>query len=796
MIFSEQWIREWVNPVADTQQLTDLLTMAGLEVNRVSPVANIFSNIVVGLVETVARHPDADKLSICQVTDGQATYQVVCGAPNVRAGMKAPFARIGAEIRSNASNEVLTIKKAKLRGVESSGMLCSSAELGLAESSDGLLDLPADAEPGIDINIFLSLDDKSIELDLTPNRGDCLGIMGLAREIGVLTRTDVQDVTAQPVVAAIKDTFDVKISAQDECPRYLGRVIRGINLGAETPLWMREKLRRCGVRCIDPVVDVTNFVLIELGQPMHAFDLSKLEGYIDVRLATASEKITLLDGKEVVLTPDTLVIADAKKAVAIAGIMGGMATAVSDQTTDVFLECAFFAPLSIAGRARSFGMHTDASHRYERGVDYELQQRAMERSTGLLLQIAGGRAGPVTEAIGTLPERRQVTLRFAAVQRLLGISIPEAEIKDILKRLGLILLEQDENQLLFVVPSFRFDIEIEADLIEELARVYGYNKLPKGSGLARQVLRSRPESVSPLSRIKRHLVSQGYQEVITYSFIEPALAEKIAEPEAATIVLPNPISTDMSVMRGSLIPGLLATLKHNQNRQQARLRIFESGLVFLKKGDETCQPARIAGLISGTRNPNNWTNNKELFDYYDIKGDVENLLLTNGIFEQCSFVHGKHRAMHNSQCANVFRDGKAIGSLGVLHPTLQRELDIASRVCLFELDLGAIQTRKLPRASELSRYPEVTRDLALVVENSVAATEILALVRATAGEYLTDLRIFDVYQGDAVGKNKKSIALGLTWQHPSRTLGDDDVNSIITSCVNALEQQFNAKLRN
>jgi phenylalanyl-tRNA synthetase beta chain len=597
------------------------------------------------------------------------------------------------------------------------------------------------------------------------------------------------------VVSTLSDEFPVNITAKDECPRYLGRVIRNINSSAESPLWMQEKLRRSGLRSIDPVVDVTNFVLMELGQPMHAFDLSKLEGNIEVRLADKNEKLILLDGKEVNLTADTLVIADKNKAVAMAGIMGGLDTAVTDRTQDVFLECAFFAPLAIAGKARGYGMHTDASHRYERGVDYELQQRAMERGTQLLLDIAGGEPGPITEAIGNLPTALTVKLNYRSISRLLGMQIEPQEVKDILTRLGFKAIAEDADSLTVEVPSFRFDVSLEADLIEELARIVGYNNLPKTAGMASQQLKSRPEAETSIGRIREHLVTLGYQEVVTYSFIDPAMAGIVC-PGDDLIPLQNPISADMSVMRSSILPGLLSTLKYNENRQQERMRLFESGLVFTRRDGEIKQKAKIAGLISGLRSPINWNNNKEISDFYDVKGHVESLLSLTRDNSAYSFSAASHGCFHSGQCAAVEQNGQLIGHIGSLHPAIQRNLGINSDTCLFELDLDAIRTRDLPVARALSKFPEVSRDLAIVIDDEVSAAAVIGNVRDNAGEYLTNLRIFDVYQGDAVQKGKKSIALGLTWQHPSRTLSDDDISSIISNCVNELEDKFNANLRN
>ena len=796
MIFSENWLKQWVDPKMDTQELMHQLTMAGLEVDGSTAVARQFSGILVAEVQAVEQHPDADKLSVCQVFDGEKSYQVVCGAPNVRKGLKVPFALVGAEIVDDKDAKPFKIKLAKLRGIESQGMLCSAEELGLEENSTGILELPGDATIGQDIREYFQLDDISIELDLTPNRGDCLGMLGLAREVAVLCRQDISQPESSQLESTAADEFPITITAKDGCPRYLGRVIKGINLNSESPLWMQEKLRRCGLRSIDPIVDVTNYVLMELGQPMHAFDYSKLEGHIDVRMATENEKITLLDGREISLTPDILLITDEKKAVAIAGIMGGLATSVTKGTMDVFLECAFFPPLAIAGKARRFGMHTDASHRYERGVDYQLQHRAMQRATELLLAIVGGEAGPVTEAIGNLPAPLQVELNLGTVSRVLGIEIAHSEVMDILIRLGFLIVSESEVSILVEVPSFRFDVSIEADLIEEIARIYGYNNIPKTGGFGSQTLAARPEARVSMSRIRHQLVDLGYQEVVTYSFIDPALSELVCGPEASPVKLENPISEEMAVMRTSILPGLLSTLKYNANRQQERLRMFESGLVFSSQESDYQQVSMISGIISGSKYPENWNNNKEMNDFYDVKGNVESLLDLGEITRHHRYVPAQTSCFHPGQCARIESGtGHTIGHVGALHPAISREMDLSGKIFLFELVLEQVQKAELPKAGRLSRYPEVSRDLAIVIEESVPADAILALVRDQAGEFLTNLRIFDVYQGDAVSKSKKSIALGLTWQHPSRTLSDEEINTIISCCVNALQEQFNANLR-
>ena len=799
MIFTQQWIREWIDINIDPPALVSQLTMAGLEVDAFGDVAAKFSGVVVAEVRNVVPHPDADKLRVCEVFDGENIVQVVCGASNVRTGLKVPYATIGAELPDKSSEPGATnsfrIKKAKLRGVESFGMLCSAEELGMAESADGLLELPDDAPAGQNVREYLKLDDTFFEMDLTPNRGDCLSIRGLAREIAALNNLPFSE-TETPVVApVISDIFPVRIEAGQQCPRYLGRVIKNINLRAVTPLWMQEKLRRCGLRTIDPVVDVTNYVLLELGQPMHAFDLQQLSEGIVVRMAQADEKITLLDGKTIDIQADTLLITDKSGPLALAGIMGGKNSAVSSGTHDIFLECAWFDPLAIAGRARRYGLHTDSSHRYERGVDSGLQHQAMQRATALLLEIVGGEAGPVITQETQVPAGRSVTLDVNHVGRLLGMDMSSESIISILSRLGLYLEKQSENSLSFRVPSHRFDIAIEADLIEELARVHGYDHLPVTKPLVRMKLTAQPETVTSAQRLRERLVTLGYQQVITYSFVEPTLLRKL-QPELMSVSLQNPISADMAVMRTSLWPGLVQTLKHNVNRQQNRVRLFETGQVFLPADGLIAQPEMLAGLIYGSRSPEEWSQNRDSVDYYDIKGDLESLLSLTACLDDFQFEAAPHPALHPGQSARIVRNGKSVGWIGALAPRLQRELDLSDKVYLFELELSAVQVARVPSFKPLSRFPEVSRDLALVLDRNVTAQQIRHELTILAGEYLNSLRIFDVYQDDAIGSDKKSIALGLTWQHPSRTLGDDDINEIIERCVKGLEVKFNAKLRN
>ena len=792
MIFSESWLREFVDPGMATAELVETLTMAGLEVDGVTPAASQFSGIVVGRVESAEQHPDADKLSVCRVSDGTTEFQVVCGAPNVRVGLLVPFARVGAVL--DGGDKPFKIKAAKLRGVESNGMLCSAEELGLAESSDGLLELPETLSLGADIRLALSLDDQLIELDLTPNRGDCLGMIGLAREVGVLARTQVNEIDYPTVKITTERKIPVATAALDECPKYLGRVIENINIATPSPYWLQERLRRSGLRSIDPVVDVTNLMLLELGHPMHAFDADKLHGTVTARLAKEGEKLTLLDDREVVLDSATLLIADDTQGLAMAGIMGGLSSSVTSQTKSIFLECAFFSQLAIAGKARGYGLHTDASHRYERGVDYALQARALERATALLLEIVGGDAGPVSIAIGNLPKTRQVRLKFANVKRLLGVDVPQAESVDILTRLGFVEESSDAEGIVFTVPSFRFDVSIEADLIEEIARVFGYNNLPETPGMTAQRLPKIPERIRPVAALKQRLVAEGYQEAINYSFIDPELVSSVC-PESQTVVLKNPISAEMSVMRPSILPGLLSTLSYNLNRQRERVRLFEEGLVFEKVAGEIKQTRCLAGLIYGSADPINWNQPKKLVDFYDIKGIVESLADKGQHAEPVEFVKSEHPAMHSGQCAEVRFYGKCLGHVGAIHPRLQRQFGFASAVYLFELNTEALVTRQLPAASVLSRYPEVSRDLAIVVGVDTAAGDIAASIRANAGSDLTELTAFDVYDGAGVGEGKKSIAFGLTWQHPSRTLSDEEISAIITNCIKVLESDFKAELR-
>ena len=806
MKVSESWLREWVNPDVKTEQLIHLLTMAGLEVDGVESAAPAFTGVVVGEIMAIEPHPDAKKLRVCQVSNGSSESQVVCGAKNAAVGLKVPFAQVGAVLPGD-----MTINQAELRGVASSGMLCGASELGLEDVVDGLLVLPNDATVGQNLREYLDLDDPVIEVDLTPNRGDCLSINGVARETGVLTTTDVTAHGVTAVAASIDDSFPITLSAEDYCPRYAGRVIRDIDLGAETPLWMREKLRRADMRSIDPVVDVTNYVMMELGQPLHAFDLDKLEGGINVRRANPGEKLVLLDEKEVELDEDMLVIADQKQALALAGIMGGDASGVSAGTCNVFLESAFFVPEQHAGKARKLGLHTDASHRYERGVDSGLQQRAIERATELLLAIVGGSAGPVTLVdANAAAAPATVLLREQQIKRVLGFAIPAERVEGILTRLDL-SPAQVEGGWQVAVPSHRFDIAIEADLLEELARIYGYEQLPVEPPVARLTFSERSEAQLSTAAFRRQLIASGYRETITYSFIDPEL-QQLFNPYAKAVELLNPIASDMATMRTSILPGIVSAAKYNLNRQQTRLKLFETGLGFRPQGETLDQMPLLAGLLCGTRSPESWLSSREstgpksqsadLFDYYDLKADVEALLALGGetgVQSAVRFVPisdaSPVAALHPGQGAVVYLADQAVGYLGLLHPELSKKLDIDQEVWVFELQLNLISAKKVPEFKELSKFPEVRRDLAVVVDSSVSAADVVGCAKEAATAHLVSLVVFDQYSGAGIEEGKQSIGLALTWQHRERTLNEDEVNTLTDGVVTSLKQRFNASLR-
>lgn len=789
MKFSEKWLREWVNPAIGTQQLMDQITMAGLEVDGFEPVAGAFTGVIVGEVKSVIPHPDADKLRVCEVAGGNEVVQVVCGAPNVREGLKVPFATVGAVLPGD-----FKIKKAKLRGQESNGMLCAESELGLSDDGAGLMELPQDATTGADLRAYLTLDDTTIDVDLTPNRADCLSLRGLAREVGVLTGEPV----TEPELKAVPPSHDEKptivVEAPAECPRYLGRIIRKVDLSASTPLWMVENLRRSGIRSIDPAVDVTNYVMLELGQPLHAFDRAEVEGGIVVRLAKPDEELVLLDGQTVELTAGTLVIADHAKPLAIAGVMGGEHSGVTEKTRDLLLEAAWFEPVAMAGKARDYGLHTDASHRFERGVDYELARTAMERATALLLEITGGEAGEIVEVASEehLPKGCQVTLRADRLNAVLGMSIDASRVEDILTRLGLAVIDQTGSAWTVNVPSYRPDISIEEDLIEEVGRIYGYNNLPVTEPVGSLAMRPVKEAVRPLSSVRSFFVSRGYQEAITYSFVDPKV-QGILDPEREGIALANPISADLAVMRTTLWSGLVKTLEYNQKRQQPRIRLFETGLRFVKNGNEIDQQPMLAGIVTGGQLPESWANGRRDADFFDVKGELEALFSLLGV--EVRFAAGQHPALHPGQTAQLFVGDQPVGWLGAMHPLVQKKLDVNGTILMFELFLNPVVSGYVPNFKEFSKYPEVRRDLAIIIGNEIAFADVDRVVRNNAGDRLTALRAFDVYEGEKLGEGKRSLALSLFWQHPERTLNDDEVHEFFDRVINALQEELGATLR-
>lgn len=789
MQFSEAWLRELVNPALDTQALVEQITMAGLDVDSVNPAAAEFSGVVVGQVVSVVAHPDADKLRVCKVEVGESEpLQIVCGASNVREGLKIPAALIGAVLPGD-----FQIKKSKLRGELSFGMLCSEKELGMAADADGLMELAADAPVGTDIREYLALNDQLIEVDLTPNRADCLSVEGVAREVALLNNIEFEVSAVSSVAVEHQETLDVKVSAQEACPRYIGRLIKGVNATAETPLWMQERLRRSGLRSLGPVVDVTNYVLLEMGQPLHAFDAAKLSGGIEVRMANADEVLGLLNDQEIKANTETLVIADAEKALALAGVMGGSESAVSDSTKDIFLECAFFNPSFMMGKARHFGLHTDSSHRFERGVDANMQTRAIERATQLIVEIAGGSVGAITEAVAEqyLPQRPAVTLRQLRIKRILGVALAEAEVEGILQRLGMAVVKDSEGWQV-TPPGFRFDIAIEADLIEELGRVYGYNNLPQSSLLMRSALSQAPEAILEIDQIKDLLVGRDYQEAITYSFVDEEL-QKALVPDDTYIKLQNPISSELAVMRTTLWCGLLQAAAYNTKRQQSRVRFFEAGQRFLGT-DVAQQEKMLAGIALGSANPEQWAEKASKVDFYDVKADVEAICALTG--PEVQFLAAKHSALHPGQSAEIqTMQGESLGWIGMLHPTLEKQLGFDTNVFLFELSQAVLLERKVPSFNSLSKFPSVRRDLALLLEEQVSFHAVEKCINDCQEKSIKEVMVFDIYRGQGVEQGYKSIALALIMQDATQTLTDSEIDAIVNRVLDALSNKLSAKLR-
>ena len=790
MQFGVEWLKKWVAVDLDARQLAEKLTASGLEVDSVSPVAGEFTDVVVARIDDCQPHPNADKLVLCTVDDGgEERLQIVCGAPNARAGILVPLARVGASIGPD-----FEIKRAKLRGVESFGMLCSAKELGLSDDHSGLMELPADAPVGAQLREYLSLDDSAIEVDLTPNRADCLSIRGLARDVSASCDADFTGLDIPAVPAAVDDRIPIRLESPADCPRYVGRIIRGIDQNAQTPLWMAETLRRCGLRSISPVVDVTNFVLLELGQPMHAFDLDKLNDEIIVRRGRENEKLILLDDSEVELDNEVLAICDGAGPVAIAGIMGGLDSGVTETTTDILFESAYFKPATIMGKARAYGMHTDASHRFERGVDPQGQVTAIERATALLIDITGGEPGPVllAEEPAMIPHNQPVSLRLDRLNKVIGCDIEKEAVQDILLRLGM-EGSWDNGSWTVTAPSSRFDIEIEEDLIEEVARIYGYDEIPEAPPSGELAPGSTSGHRVSLDQVRETMCAAGYTEAINYSFIDRRQLS-IVHHDQQVLALANPLSSDMDVMRTTLLPGLLGALARNIRRQQNRVRLFETGVAFLQ-GDSMNESMRLAAVASGHALPEQWGETARALDFFDIKGDVERLFSLRGLAPSPAFSQGDLPWMHPGASALITLGENAIGWCGAVHPEVLKALDIKKGVYAFELDLDLLLKREVPFAKNISRFPSIRRDLALMLPEQVTYQQVRDRITASAGSLLEKVVVFDVYQGENLKKGYKSLAIGLIFKNVSSTLKDEEVDPVIETVVSDLENLLDAQLR-
>jgi len=793
MKFSESWLRTLVDPKLTSEELSHLLTMAGLEVEELNPVAPAFDSVVVGHVLEVVKHPDADRLNVCKVDTGSGTPStIVCGAPNVAVGLKVPCALPGARLPGD-----FIIKIAKVRGVESSGMLCSAKELGIAEDATGLLILPADAPVGQSIRQYLDLDDNQFELKLTPNRADCLSLLGIAREVGAITGAATCLPVVPEVPATIADTRAVVLDAPEACPLYCGRVVKAVNAKAPTPEWMKRRLERSGIRAISALVDITNYVMLELGQPLHAFDNTRLDGTVHARLAKPEEKLLLLNEQTIAVDTDVLMIADDVKPLAMAGIMGGEESGITLETSELFLESAFFAPKAIAGRARRYGFGSDASHRFERGVDFGGTRRAIERATQLILDICGGQAGPVVEAKAELPARQPVRLRTARAEKVLGLPLGPERIAGLFKGLAL-SFEQHGDDFLVTPPSWRFDMEIEEDLIEEIARLYGYDNIPSPAPRARMAMLRQPEVQRPAYRVRQMLADRGYQEVVNFAFVEADWEADFAgkTKEIDLIRLANPIASQMAVMRSNLFGGLVANLVTNLKRKQSRVRLFEVGRVFHRDAAARPvagyrQPWRLAGLAFGGALPDGWASGGRRVDFFDVKGDIEALLAPAVLrFEKLL-----HPALHPGRAARVLADGRDIGCIGELHPEWVQKYDLTTAPVLFELEFDAVKKGKLPAYTEVSKFPVVVRDLAVVVDRDLALQSLVDGLEKQLPGLVTDLQLFDVYAGKGVPENKKSLAFRIVMQDTQRTLLDSEVDAAMQQLVSCLEQAFGAQLR-
>jgi phenylalanyl-tRNA synthetase beta chain len=791
MRISVNWLRDWLGEVPEPRELAARLTMAGLEIEALEAAAPPLHGVVVGEIVEREKHPDADSLSVCRVNAGDdAPLQVVCGAPNARVGLKAPFATIGSHLPAG-----MEIRKARLRGLESFGMLCSARELGLSEDGSGLMELPPGLATGTSLTDALGLDDTILEVNLTPNRGDCMGMLGIAREVAAITDIPFAPPAIPRVPEQSSDILPVELIAGAGCARFASRVIRGVRPEAEAPLWMRERLRRAGLRPLGAIVDVTNYVMLELGQPMHAYDRHDIEGGIVVRRAGLGETLRLLDGRDVTLDDSVLVIADHAKPLGLAGIMGGEHSGIGAGTTDVVLEVAYFRPDAIAGRGRRYGLVTDASQRFERGVDPTLQERAIERATELLLACAGGVPGPTTvvEIQRDLPRRDAIAFRPERARRVIGADIPDKEIEQILRRLGMDVQTLEAGWQV-IAPSWRFDVSIEEDLIEEVARIHGFDHIPETDPATPLAIPAISESLVTPETIADLLVQRGYFEAITYSFVDPAL-QAIVCPGEPALALTNPISADLAEMRVSLWPGLVRALLENQRRQQARVRLFEIGRKFHLDEGKLAEVSAVAGIAAGPVMPEQWGSTPVAVDFFDVRSDVEALLRLSSDVQSFSFTSAEHPALHPGQSARILRDGRPVGWIGRLHPEVARRLELTYSALVFELETEVGLTAALPGYAEISRFPAVRRDLAIVVAESVPVQTLLDAVRRSAGTLLTDLVVFDIYRGKGITEGFKSVAMGLNLQDISRTLTDVETDAVVARVVADLQREHSATIR-
>ena len=784
MKFSENWLRTFITPALGTDELADALTFGGLEVEAIEPVASSFDRVIVGEVVSVEKHPGADRLSVCQVNVGVAPLTIVCGAPNVRAGMKVPTALIGARLPD------IEIKAAKVRGIESHGMLCSEKELGLSTNATGLMALPADAPIGSSIRELLDLDDHILTTKPTPNRGDCLSVLGVAREVAAITGAKLGIPPIASIQPVVTDALSVTLQAPQACPRYCGRLVRGVNASAATPRWIKTRLERSGLRSISAIVDITNYVMLELGQPLHAFDAAKLEGGIHVRFAREGEKLELLNGDTPALTADYLVIADDSKAIALAGIMGGATTAVGETTRDIFLESAYFAPAAIAGKSRTLGFGSDSSFRFERGVDFAQTQRALDRATQLTVEVCGGSPGPVIEALASLPHREAVHLRLERAERVLGIKLDRQQAGDILRRLGF-TFELRDGVFAVTPPSYRFDIAIEEDLIEELARIHGYENIPAAAPVAAAAMLPAPEATRARAHLRGMLVQRDYHEVVTYSFIDRRWEEDFCA-NTKPVALANPIASHMSVMRSSLLPGLVNSIAFNERHKQSRIRVFEIGRCFMSSArDEYLQPVRVAAAAYGEALPEQWGVPARPVDLYDVKNDLETLCAPRTLrFEAAS-----HPALHPGRSARVMMGSQNVGWVGELHPRWQQKYELPLAPVLFEVEYDALAETVVPSYREIPKFPPVRRDLAALFDEKLMHQTIIDTLRREAPPVVTDIRLFDVYRGSDLEKGKKSLAFRVLLQDTRKTLTDAEVESAVSELRDILRQRFDAKLR-